>query len=307
MNASLNGFPSGAVIPLTNGLNVMIHRPKGAGGVGKVYEAALCLPDGSCYPCAAKHMIRSSKATYKKVTELCSNPINSPRIAEPLGVTKLDAATDSFVYLMALAPPGFRSLVDLVRDQRRETMSFSNRIRIGINACEAVNDVHQRGYVLADIKASNFLYGLENGKWACVMVDADSIALPLKAEVKGSGLYRAPELLLGAEPSQNSDLHALAVLLYRLLIGDHPLTGSNLSGVALNEKEIAKYYGSQPEFVLDPRLKNSTYPAHTARFYALPELLQTAFALSFSQELLHGKSPRITAEDWIRYLNAVLR
>ena len=306
MNTSLNGFPPGAVIPLTNGLNVVVNRPKGSGGVGKVYEALLQLPDGNYYPCAAKHMIRATKATYKKVTEFCSTPINSPHIAEPLGVTKLDAATNSFVYLMALAPEGFRSLVSLVRDQRRETMSFSNRIRIAINACEAVNDVHQHGFILADIKASNFLYGLENGKWTCVMVDADSIALPLKAEVKGSGLYRAPELLLGAEPSQNSDRHALAVLIYRLLLGDHPLTGSNLVGIPLNEKEIAKYYGSKPEFVHDPSQRNRTYPAHTARFNALPEMLQLAFMLSFSQELLHGKSPRITAEDWIRYLNSVL-
>lgn len=306
MNSALNGFPPGSVIPLTNGLSVVVNRPKGSGGVGKVYEALLQLPDGKCLPCAAKHMIRASGDTYEKVRTFCAAPINSRRIAEPLGISKMDPATKSFLYIMALAPDGYRSLVCLVRDQRRETMSFRDRVRIGIDVCTAVNDVHQSNLILADIKASNFLYGMERGAWHCVMVDSDSIALPRKAEVKGSGLYRAPELLTGAEPSQSSDLHALAVLLYRLLLGDHPLTGSNLKGVVLTEETIAKHYGKKPEFVHDPALRNATYPAHTARFNALPEILRIAFMLSFSQELLKGKSPRIPAADWIRYLNAVL-
>ena len=44
-------------------------------------------------------------------------------------------------------------------------------------------------------------------------------------ELSSRPAYLAPELLMGADPTDSSDVYALSVLLFHLLTGDYPVTG----------------------------------------------------------------------------------
>jgi len=61
----------------------------------------------------------------------------------------------------------------------------------------------------------------------------------------GTPSYMAPELLDGASASESSDLFALAVLLYEMITGDLPFTGSNAHSV------LYKIINSEPEAIED--------------------------------------------------------
>ena len=86
---------------------------------------------------------------------------------------------------------------------------------IGQELCRAVAAVHAAGLVHRDIKAQN------------VMREAGGRLVLMDFGAGHTPLYAAPELTHGAEPSAATDIYALGVLLYYLVVGKYPVTGSS--------------------------------------------------------------------------------
>lgn len=70
--------------------------------------------------------------------------------------------------------------------------------------------------------------------------------------VLGKARYMAPEVVRGDKtPDKQTDRFSLAVILFMLLVGDHPLEGSKTNVPALTNKYDKKFFGTEPLFIFD--------------------------------------------------------
>ena len=119
---------------------------------------------------------------------------------------------------------------------------------------EALSYAHKRGVVHRDIKPENILVLAEShipvitdfGISRIVSARADALQIP-----RGSPLYMAPEQILGGDTDARADIHAVGVLLFRLLVESLPLT----SGASADDLLAAKLAG-QAVFVASPSQAN---------------------------------------------------
>lgn len=118
------------------------------------------------------------------------------------------------------------------------TLSTDERVALSAQLCEAVAGLHEIGIIHKDLKPEN-LYPQRgaDGRWRIVLADLGvgeavpsprlielditmSLAADPLSERAGSLLYLAPEVIAGEMPTQRSDVFALGVLVYQLLVGD---------------------------------------------------------------------------------------
>ena len=99
---------------------------------------------------------------------------------------------------------------------------------IGLEVCRAVAAVHAAGLLHRDIKAQNVALA-EDGR--IVLMDFGAgrdLAEASIADLAGTPLYLAPEILAGHAASVRSDLYSIGVLLYHLLTGSFPVPRRSL-------------------------------------------------------------------------------
>ena len=117
------------------------------------------------------------------------------------------------------------------------TLDLRARVSLCIELCEAVAELHEIGVIHKDLKPEN-LFPLETGEgWRLVLSDlgaGEAAQLPRLLELgitmsiaatttslqAGSALYMAPEVIAGELPTQRSDVFALGVLLYQMVVGN---------------------------------------------------------------------------------------
>jgi tetratricopeptide (TPR) repeat protein len=182
--------------------------------------------------------------------------------------------------------------IDADADQRR--LDLRARVRLLLRVCAAVQHAHERFVVHRDLKPDNLLVdGDGNPKvldfGVAKLLEADA------GQATRTGLpaaftpdYAAPEQLDGREITAATDVHALGLVLYRLLTGGMPYA---LDGRSLPER-IAAISGQAPMRLeqalatgdantIDKRLRDrSTDAGSFHRFVGgdLTRILQTALA-----------------------------
>ncbi len=93
--------------------------------------------------------------------------------------------------------------------------------------CSALNYAHQMGMVHCDVKSANIMI---SKKWTVYLTDF-GIARGMDATTStmvgiGTPAYMAPELIKGKDPTPQTDIYALGVVLYEMLTGgERPFTG----------------------------------------------------------------------------------
>jgi eukaryotic-like serine/threonine-protein kinase len=114
------------------------------------------------------------------------------------------------------------------------TMSAREAAAIGVDLCHALAAVHRAKLLHRDIKASNVMR--EDGGRIVLMDLGAGRRMPTVDDpvdpLAGTPLYLAPELLAGEKPSVASDIYSVGVLLYHLVSGRYPVTGTNRDEVA---------------------------------------------------------------------------
>src|SRR3954454_18247071 len=131
-------------------------------------------------------------------------------------------------------------------DERRLTPH--ERLELFVPVCEAIQHAHQKGVIHRDVKPSNVLVCLYDGRAVPKVIDfgvAKAVEQKLTEDTLVTGLgavvgtpeYMSPEQaeLNRLDVDTRSDIYALGVLLYELLTGTTPLTRRRVKEAVLLE------------------------------------------------------------------------
>jgi serine/threonine-protein kinase len=110
-------------------------------------------------------------------------------------------------------------------------------LSLAIQICDGIGFAHRAGWVHADIKPQNILVSKDD----LVKVTDFGIAQALTnaqpgekvSVVWGSPHYFAPEQARGERPTTASDVYSIGIVLFEMLTGQLPYTGSNQQELAL--------------------------------------------------------------------------
>ena len=148
-----------------------------------------------------------------------------------------------------------------------DTHSFgtAERLKIFQGVCDAVQHAHQKGIIHRDIKPSNVLVEEIDGHPQVKIIDfglAKALGYKLTehtlaseyGKTVGTLLYSSPEQAAGKiyEIDSRTDIYALGVLLYELLVGEPPFTEQELGriGELAMQQRIIESEPSKPSATL---------------------------------------------------------
>jgi serine/threonine protein kinase len=122
------------------------------------------------------------------------------------------------------------------RIAREGMLPIDDAVRITLEVCDALGHAHAQGIVHRDIKPENIL--LSNGHAlvadfgiARAASEAGQQKLTQTGMAVGTPVYMAPEQSTGDAVGPTADLYSLGCVLYEMLVGEPPFTGSNAMAI----------------------------------------------------------------------------
>ncbi|UTA66920.1 helix-hairpin-helix domain-containing protein [Emticicia sp. 21SJ11W-3] len=200
-----------------------------------------------------------------------------------------------------------------------ELGNWMSYFQVSVNIARGVKKMHSMGLSHSDLSYNNVLVDPVS-KSAC-MIDLDGLVVPglFPAEVIGTADFIAPEVLATKHlnksdpnrklPKRETDLHALACLIYMYLLHRHPLKGGKVHDLD-TEKDDLLSMGEKALFIEHPSDKAnrpkldqvSKWDLFWADVSQLPytitgPYLKTLFDKAFIDGL-HNPMQRPTADEW---------
>ncbi len=174
---------------------------------------------------------------------------------------------------------------------------WDKRLVIAIRLAAAVARMHRSGVAHSDLSPNNIMVDPSNG--GVNLIDLDGLVVPgfLPPQVLGTPEYIAPEVLAAkAWPSVSTDRHALAVILYQLLLFRHPFRGPKVYSHDSEEDEKMAL-GEDGVFIDHPHNKSNRPKKKFWPTVILGNLIEDLFERAF---VLGTKDPsrRPTASEW---------
>lgn len=154
------------------------------------------------------------------------------RLADPHVVNVFDQGQDGeMAYLVMEYLPGI-TLRELMREQRRltipQTITIMDAVLSGLAAA------HRAGIVHRDVKPENVLLA-EDGRIKIGdfgLARATTANTATGAQLLGTIAYLAPELVTRGTADARSDIYALGIMLYEMLVGEQPYKGEQPMQIA---------------------------------------------------------------------------
>jgi len=155
-------------------------------------------------------------------------------------------------------------------------LSWEQNLKLITEVLAGLNHAHSRGIVHCDIKPDNILLNLKPGGPIARISDFGIARLTQEmmefTDNTGSPAYMAPERFYG-QYNIGSDIYAVGIMLFELLVGDRPFSGSpgELMSAHLNQRvEIPNQVPSDLQQVISTALEK--LPAR--RYHTAAEMLQ---------------------------------
>ncbi len=220
-----------------------VEERLGTGGMGAVYRARHLLMDR---PVAIKvlhqRLLEDEAARVRFQTEARAAVLLHHSNA--VSVTDFGQTSEGCVYIVMELLEG-RTLRDIL--SREAPLETARAVSIMLQVSDAVAAAHEAGIIHRDLKPSNILVTQSSDQPAVVKVldfgiaklasdklddDDDATTLGQTNSVIGTPRYMAPEQSNGLESTPAADVYSLGVILYEMLTGMAPFSGSTPTEIA---------------------------------------------------------------------------
>lgn len=284
------------------GTIIVIDSLINAGSQADIYKA---IDVSSKSYCAVKHLYgnfcnpKDKEKFYKKTDLLVNSKPCHPDLVMGYDITEPDA-NFNFAYVMPLLE-GYQPISKVIKAP--DKLPLKARLEICRSIAAAFSALHAQNQklVYGDISGSNVLIKKTLKGIDVKIIDTENIIpLGLNLGLGGTGLYRAPEIMDGSmQPDIQSDIHAFAVLCFRILCGGHPLDGAVTRSVPFTTENILQYFSKHPQFVFDGAT-NAPDSATACFWKKLPKPQQLYFLSVFSQDCLMRRKERLDTGAFIK-------
>jgi len=270
----------------------------GSGGQGEVYRVNL---SGSKLALKWYYPHQATSEQKEALEKIIKIGIPNKCFLWPMDITTAKD-TPGFGYIMPLREPRYKNIVDLLK--RRADPTFRTLAVACRDLSHSYLQLHSKGLCYRDISFGNVFFDPQSGE--ILICDNDNVAVNklTKSGVLGTPKFMAPEIVRGeADPSTQTDLYSLAVLMFYMLMVHHPLDGKKaLSIKCMDLPAMEKLYGKEPLFIFDP-FDRSNEPDIVEQLNAIdywkmyPQFLKLLFIKAFTDGL---KDPdrRVRESEW---------
>ena len=198
---------------------------------------------------------KDSKAKKRFVSgcEILEKVCDHPYIVQYLGHGKVKG--DLFLAMEYCEFPNLKILIS-----RNDPVLEQYVGNILIDVAEALEHVHDKGFLHYDFKPENILVSRNGNVRLCDFDLSRPIPeTPTKMpDNPGTPVYMAPEQLRGREIDQRTDIFSFGVTMYETLTGQKPFNGSTSKEVLMQQKERAQFFAK-------PRDLNPSIPEDVER------------------------------------------
>ena len=281
-----------------SGNSYTINSLLGAGGQGEVYRVTDSRGNEHALKWYFKKMATQEQKQVLEKLVLTGSPASCFLWPEDLIVSN-----GTYGYIMPLRPNNYSSIIDLVK--RRVEPSFLNLCKAAYNLTKGYQELHRLGFSYRDISFGNLFFDPNTGD--VLICDNDNVSPndDTHFSVYGTPRFMAPEIVRGeAKPSRNTDQYSLAVLLFYMLMLNHPLEGALEFKIhCMDVQAMNKLYGTEPLFIFDPddhsNLPVKGYQDNAHIYWSLyPQYIKDLFTKAFTIGL-KDPTKRVTESEWL--------
>ncbi len=207
-----------------------------------------------------------------------------------------------FGYVMKLRPPNYKNIIDMMK--RVAEPDFATLCLIGFNLADCYQKLHSAGYCYRDISFGNLFFEENTGN--VLICDNDNVSPNNKKNtgVSGTQRFMAPEIVrCEANPSTDTDLYSMAVLLFYMFMLHHPLEGKHEADIkCFDVRAMNRIYGFAPVFIWDADDKTNRpvpgYQDNAIIYWGLyPRKIKDLFYQAFTDGLKNPKK-RVLEKQW---------
>ena len=284
-----------------SGANCKIEKQLGEGGQGEVYQVNV---NGKSM--ALKwyfpHIVEQDPRQRERLENAIQMGAPNDRFLWPIDLALTAEQPSSYGYIMALREPRFKSLNDLVK--RRIEPSFRALVTAAFELADSYYQLHAKGLCYRDISFGNAFFDPETGEVR--ICDNDNVDVnKMPGSVAGTPRFMAPEIVKGeANPSTQTDLFSLTVLLFYILFNHHPLEGAKEQAIhCFDLAAMTKIYGTEALFIFDPDdQSNRPVPGEQDNpliFWPIyPQSLRDLFTRAFTDGIKDPENGRVQENEW---------